>query len=138
MGPLLKYRAMLIFDSLSLIAFGIAFLVDPHGMTSQFGITLSGTDAVADVCAVYGGYELGIGVFLAYCAISQKSIKFGLIAGAMALTGFFLGRVTGIVIDGHPASPTYKLLFIDTLGMVLNLTSLYFYMRLIKLKPELA
>lgn len=108
---------------------GFAFLLSPRGMTATFGITLAGTDAVADVCAVYGGYELGIGLFFAYCARSADTLKSGLVCGALALTGFALGRITGIVSDGHPATPTFRLLALDCVGMILNVGFLAMYLR---------
>jgi hypothetical protein len=127
-----RYRVVLILDALALLYFGLAFMISPHGMTATFGITLAGTDAVADVCAVYGGYELGIGAFLAYCAMSVDRLRLGLICGSFALSGFFLGRVVGIVSDGHPTTPTFQLLSIDLLGMVLNTGALLMYLRAVK------
>jgi hypothetical protein len=129
MIPLLRYRILLAVNSLAFIAFGVSFLVSPHSMTGQFGITLAGTDAVADVCAVYGGFELAVGLFFAWCASSAHTVKPGLIAAALCLSGFFLGRVTGIVSEGHPTEPTFKLLAIDFLGMSLNVSFLIMYLR---------
>ncbi len=124
-----KYQVVLFLDALALISFGVAFFVSPHGMTGTFGITLSGTDAVADVCAVYGGLELGLGVFLLWCAWKSQAIKPGLVAGTLCLCGFFLGRLVGIATEGHPSGATYQLLSLDALGAFLNTGFLVHYLR---------
>jgi drug/metabolite transporter superfamily protein YnfA len=125
----LKYQLILALNTLSLIGFGIAFFVNPHSMTGQFGITLNGTDAIADVYAVYGGFEIGIGLFLAWCAWKSRALKEGLVAATFCLCGFFVGRLIGVISQGHPTESTYKLLATDALGAILNPAFLIMYLR---------
>ena len=129
MGSLLKYRVVLILNTLSLLYFGIAFMVDPHGMTGQFGITLAGTDAIADVSAVYGGFEIGMGLFLVWAVANPSYLKAGLVAATFCLCGFMAGRIIGIVHGGHPTEATFKLLSLDVAGALLDTVFLVLYLR---------
>ena len=129
MGSLTKYRVVLILNTLSLLYFGIAFMVDPHGMTGQFGITLAGTDAIADVSAVYGGFEIGMGLFLVWAAMNPPYLKAGLVAATFSLVGFMSGRIIGIVHGGAPTEATFRLLSLDVVGALLNVVFLVLYLR---------
>lgn len=129
MDRLLKYRIVLTLTALSLLGFGIAFLVSPRAMTGDFGITLAGTDAVADVCAVYGGFEIGMGLFLLWTVRNTAWLKAGLVAATLSLCGFMCGRIFGIVSEGHPTGATYRLLTIDIAGALLNTVFLLLFLR---------
>lgn len=132
----LKYQVILALNTLSLVGFGVAFFIDPHAMTGQFGITLSGTDAIADVYAVYGGFEVGMGLFLVWCAWKARALEAGLVAASLCLCGFFVGRLMGVVSQGHPTASTYKLLATDALGALLNPAFLMLYLREKRATPQ--
>ena len=136
MNPLLKYRVVLVLNVLSLLGFGVAFLVAPRAMTGDFGITLSGTDAVADVCAVYGGFEIGLGLFLLWTVRNTAWLKAGLVAATLSLCGFMLGRIFGIVSEGHPTIATFRLLAVDVAGALLNSLFLLLFVRAEKRAAE--
>jgi Domain of unknown function (DUF4345) len=129
MNSLLKYRIVLVLNVLSLLGFGIAFLVSPRAMTGDFGITLNGTDAVADVTAVYGGFEIGMGLFLLWTVKNTAWLKAGLMAATLSLGGFMLGRIFGIVSEGQPTSATFRLLAVDIAGALLNSVFLFLFLR---------
>lgn len=129
MNQLLKYRIVLTLTALSLLGFGVAFLISPRGMTGDFGIALSGTDAVADVCAVYGGFEIGMGLFLLWTVRNTAWLKAGLVAATLSLCGFMCGRIFGIVSEGHPTSATFRLLAVDIAGALLNSVFLFLFLR---------
>ncbi|MEO8526450.1 MAG: DUF4345 family protein [Caldimonas sp.] len=129
MKPSLKYRIVLTLNALSLLGFGIAFLVSPRAMTGDFGITLNGTDAVADVCAVYGGFEIGLALFLLWTVRNTAWLKAGLMAATLSLCGFMCGRIFGIVSEGHPTSATFRLLAVDVAGALLNSVFLFLFLR---------
>jgi Domain of unknown function (DUF4345) len=129
MNRLLKYRIVLTLTALSLLGFGIAFLVAPRAMTGDFGITLGGTDAIADVCAVYGGFEIGMGLFLLWTVKNTAWLKAGLVAATLSLCGFMCGRIFGIVSEGHPTGATFRLLTVDIAGALLNTVFLLLFLR---------
>lgn len=106
--------------SLAFIAFGIQWLAAPQTMAQPLGIVLTNADATSDARAVYGGLEIGIGLFLAYCALSAATRRTGLVAGMLALFGLGLARLAGIVVAPEAVSGgTHQLLAMDLGGAVL-------------------
>ncbi len=102
------------------MGFGVKWLLDPAAMAGPLGIVLTNGDATSDARAVYGGMELGLGLFLAYSAMSPARRTQGLAAAAMTLSGLGLSRFIGILLahDGVGAG-TYQLLATDVLGTAL-------------------
>ncbi len=80
--------------------FGLACLVAPSGMIAVTGIDLTSGQSTAEVRAMYGGAELGFGAFLLYASRSASLVRPALLALAMVMAGFALGRVSGVMIDG--------------------------------------
>ena len=91
-------RILVMLGGLIFLGFGAWFLIQPE-MVEGIGITLEGPTARADVRAVYGGFELGIGLLLVLCASRVAWHRVGLVAGACAAGGFFVGRLVGIALE---------------------------------------
>ena len=106
--------------ALAFAAFGIQWLIQPRVMAEPLGIALANADATSDARAVYGGLEIGIGVFLAYCALATNRRSIGLVAAMLALFGLGLARLAGILVAPEPVGGgTYQLLAMDLGGAVL-------------------
>ena len=111
---------MLWLGALAFAAFGVQWLMNPTAMAVPLGITLTNGDATSDARAVYGGMELGLGVFLAYSALAATRRTQGLAAAALTLAGLGLSRLTGILLVGSAvAAGTWQLLGTDVVGTVL-------------------
>ena len=65
-------RAVVILAVLTYGGFGAAFLLAPALMAAVVDITLPTPSAVADFRATYGGFELGMSAFLAWCAAARE------------------------------------------------------------------
>jgi hypothetical protein len=106
--------------ALGFAVFGIQWLTDPAAMAQPLGIVLTNGDATSDARAVYGGLEIGLGLFLAYSAWSPARRTQGLAAGALALGGLGLARIAGVLVApngvGHA---THLLLITDITGITL-------------------
>jgi hypothetical protein len=110
--------------------FGVKWLMDPAGMAGPLGIVLSNADALTDAQAVYGGLELGLGLYLAWCALRQPLRFGGLLAATLALAGLGLSRLAGIVAVAGPIShATTQLLATDLVGIAVNAIALVLYAR---------
>jgi hypothetical protein len=59
-------RIILILDALVFAVFGVLTLFWPVAMMSTLGITFAEPAGVTDIRATYGGYELGMAMFLAW------------------------------------------------------------------------
>ena len=96
------------------------WLINPTGMATPLGITLNNGDATSDARAVYGGMELGLAAFLAYCAAAKSRRTVGLVAAVCSLLGLGCSRLAGILlVDGAVTSGTWQLLGTDFGGATL-------------------
>lgn len=100
--------------------FGVKWLVDPTGMATPLGITLNNGDATSDARAVYGGMELGLAAFLAFCATARSRRTLGLVAAVFSLLGLGCSRLIGILlVDSAVTGGTWQLLGTDFGGATL-------------------
>ena len=113
-------RIVLALSSLAFAVFGVLYCLNPVGMASKVGISLGGGGAIIDVQGMYGGLEIGLGCFLALCAMRIDRVRIGLLAGAFALGGIALSRTLAIARFGMPDSSVAMLLGLDYLGAILN------------------
>ena len=91
-------RAYLAFLALVFLGLGVWFLLDP-GAGALVGLTPSEGTGRAELRAMYGGLDLGIGAFLAWGAIRASWARPALALGALALLGLACGRAVGIALD---------------------------------------
>jgi hypothetical protein len=84
---------------LGFVAFGVAYLVDPHGMMELVGLQLTTATAAADVRAIYGGLQLAVGVFLLACARRDDWMLPGLLATSYVFSFVAGARIVGIARD---------------------------------------
>jgi uncharacterized protein DUF4345 len=99
-------RALLGLGALLYLGLGVWFLIWPEGL-SAVGLSADTPAARTELRATYGGLELGLFAFLAWCAVGgRERIRVGLVALALSTLGFALGRVTGLVLD-RPSEPIF-------------------------------
>lgn len=82
------------------VAFGVACLVAPAGMLAMVGIELTSAQSAAEIRAMYGGAQIGFGGFLLLGARRARLARPALLALALVMGGFALGRLLGIALDG--------------------------------------
>jgi len=96
-------RAFLGIVGLVFVAFGAWAFVDPVAVAGLTEVSLPTPTALADGRAVYGGLTLGLGVFFVLCT-RPALVPGGLWAVVLTVGGAFLGRLTGVAIDGAGSS----------------------------------
>jgi len=97
------YRIAQFFLALMGLAFcktGIASLLDPQAVMDNVGILLTNTSAQSSMRAVYGGMHLVFGLFCIYGIFGNTQSSLLLVV--LYTTGFTVGRVSGILVDGMP------------------------------------
>lgn len=97
---------------------GFSFLFSPIRMGETILLSVSSAAAATELRAIYGGLELGFGVFLLYCGSHAGTLLSGLVAMTMVTGGILLGRVTGIFLDGSPAKVTLVSMIVELFGTV--------------------
>ncbi len=106
------------------IGFGTAFLFAPATMSTWVGFTVNTPTGMADVRATYGGCELGVGLFLAFCLVRRTWIDAALMLQVLTLAGFATGRVLGIASDGPQQAITYVAFAMEAGGVAIALVAL--------------
>ena len=109
--------------ALGFAGIGLAFLVAP-GLLGLVELAPTTPSARSDVRAVYGGIELGVGVFLALCARRPAWVRPGLTVQALTLGGAALARVASLAADGLPRPLVLGLASLELLGAVLTTVAL--------------
>lgn len=79
---------------------GIETLTNPHVVLAQVGIVLDNASALTSMRAVYGGMHLAFGLFCMYGIL--KNPEAPLVLVILYATGFVVGRLSGILVDGKP------------------------------------
>ena len=92
-------QLLILLAALIFAGFGIWFLIRP-GALAGIGIEVTSPSARIDIRATYGGFELGVAAFLFWCAAREDWHRVGLIAAALIIAGFGVGRLVGILIEG--------------------------------------
>lgn len=65
-------RSFLIFVALVFIGYGLACIADPVLPARLAGLTISNGDAYAEMSAMYGGLQSGVGLFCLLAAFQRK------------------------------------------------------------------
>jgi len=113
-------RILVVVVAVVYIALGAWAVADVRGVASLLGITPAGPGSELELRAMYGGLEIGLGVFLLWCASNKTTLRTGLLCVAATVGGLGLTRLTGIVMD--PSQPSLQLLLataeLATTGLV--------------------
>jgi hypothetical protein len=109
---------------------GLEALFTPHTVLANVGITLDNTSALSSMRAVYGGLHLAFGIFCLWGLF--KKVSAPLILIALYTTGFVIGRVTSIIMDGIPNEFVITWLFTELFSLIVSVTLLYFANRNVK------
>jgi len=86
--------------ALGFLAFGLWLFADPVGALSKVGIASTSATGTIELRAFYGGMELGLGLFLGWCALRPEWQSAGLWLVLLANGGAGLARLLGILLAG--------------------------------------
>ena len=81
--------------------FGVFYLVSPATLTVSAGIS-SDASGLTDVRATYGGFQIGIAMFLAWC--TRAHVSLALLLTTFVIGAVLLSRVVGLLMDGSLTS----------------------------------
>lgn len=120
-------KAELVIAAVVFLTFGFGFLIAPVQWASIVDIVIPTPTARTDFRATYGGFEIGMGLFLGACAFRPEWLRPGLVALALVAAGFGAGRLAGILVEGS-AGPL--MLGFVILEWSIALVTLYVFWRL--------
>lgn len=119
-------RIALILSIVGFAAFGVPALLWPAEVVSFVGIELPTPAARSDVRAVYGGMQLGLAAFLAYCAAKPERTALGLAATTTCIVGLATARGLGAIVDGEVAPITLVYLSVEAGSAAIAAAALWF------------
>ncbi|MDA0745702.1 MAG: DUF4345 domain-containing protein [bacterium] len=97
---------------------GVAFLVWPVELAGEIGIRLESPLAAVDVRALYGGLDLGIGLFLGYAALHRSLLRAGALLQVAVFGGLVAGRTLGMAVEGAAGTVAWVLMAIEGAGFL--------------------
>jgi hypothetical protein len=95
-------RAYLYFVAAMGIFFGFWYLFAPAGLTDPTGFGPLAPNALTDVRATYGGFQIGLGLFTFWAAADPARVRTGLLLQALTIGAIGSCRLVGFAIDGAP------------------------------------
>jgi hypothetical protein len=84
------------------IVFGLIYLLVPEWMTEPTGFPALPPNALTDVRATYGGFQLGAGAFVLWAAAEASRVRLALVLQVLTIGAIAVSRAIGISIDGSP------------------------------------
>ena len=82
------------------VFFGLVYLFAPALMTLQAGFGELPAAGLTDVRATYGGFQIGVGVFLFWAAQDASRVRGALLLMALSIGAIGLSRAIGLTVDG--------------------------------------
>jgi len=117
----------LLIAALVFIVIGAGFVVFPAQLAALTDIVLPTAMARTDLRATYGGFNVGIGLFIGCCALRPAWLRPGVLGVALAAVGYGGGRLLGMVVEGT-ASPL--MLFFLVLEIVIASVAFHVFRRM--------
>jgi hypothetical protein len=98
------------------IGYGLACLVSPSIVADTTGLLLPTGTATAEVRAMYGGLQIGVGL-LALVALLREALRAPvLLCLGVMLFGLASGRLVGLVVDSDAGTYNYAAFLFESLS----------------------
>lgn len=119
-------KTILGFSSLVFIAYGLVSLISPAVPAGFAGLVMSNGDAFAEIGAMYGGLQTGVGLFCLLALIRAEYFRAGLILlvigiGALAIARLLSALLTTDLLTVYTwGALVYELLTVALAGIALR------------------
>ena len=100
-------KILLALAALEIFGVGLVYLIAPQVMAASNGMELRTINDWHAMRAAYGGVFVAFGALFGAGAFSTAFRRPALIAAAVFMGGFALGRIASILVDGAPAPAFY-------------------------------
>lgn len=91
-------RSILWLSALVFIAYGLVSLMSPAIPAGYAGLVMSNGDAVAEIGAMYGGLQTGVGIFCLVAVIRLEYYRAGLLLLVTAIGALAMARLISLLI----------------------------------------
>lgn len=103
------------------LALGIWCAVSPHRTSQSVGILPQGQQGMAEFIAVYGGLEVGLGIFLLCGALKASLIVPGFLLLFLIYAGLSTFRLFSILTHGGDLQNGWNFFYFETLMFLLGI-----------------
>lgn len=92
-----REKLFLYFVSAFYLLFALAYIIFPAALTEPMGLT-AGPSGLIEIRAVYGGFQLGLAIFLFWSTWQEERIYPGLLITVLTTGGIALVRLVSMLI----------------------------------------
>lgn len=108
-GKLILWVSALVFTG-----YGMVSLVAPSVPAGYAGLVISNGNAFAEIAAMYGGLQTGIGIFCLLAVSKTEFYRAGLVILVLGIGAIALGRLIGFLVTAEPVTMyTYGAFFYE-------------------------
>jgi hypothetical protein len=97
-------KTVLGISALVFVAYGLVSLASPATPAGLAGLTMSNGDAFAEISAMYGGLQTGMGLFCLLALLNADYYRAGLALLGIAIGALALARLIGFLLVTDPVS----------------------------------
>ena len=101
---MMKGKFILWTSALVLVGYGLVGLVSPNIPVGFAGLEISTGDAFAEVGAMYGGLQTGLGLFCTLAALRSEYYQAGLMLLVLAIGSLALARLISLLVSIDPVT----------------------------------
>lgn len=118
-------KAILGISSFIFIGYGVISLFSPAIPAGYAGLSLNNGDAFAEIGAMYGGLQTGLGLFCGVALLRPKYYRSGLVLLVLAIGPLALARLISLLVAPDPVTAyTYGALGYELVTAALALAAL--------------
>jgi len=117
-------RIVLAFDGVAYLALGLWLLADPTGGLAGVQVAPLSPVGETELRAMYGGLEIGLGLFGLHAARHVALSVSALWANVYVLAGLATARGAGVLLGGGDAPVMRALLAFELLSLAINVWAL--------------
>ena len=104
-------RILLVAVGLAFTPYGVLCLISPQSVANYTGMTLPNPSALTEVAGMYGGLQIGLGLFFFFLASRKNTVPTGLTILMVLLGSLALGRAYGLFAYGFSTYNFMALIF---------------------------
>lgn len=97
-------KSILWVSAIVFITYGAVSLIAPEIPAGFAGLVISNGNAYAEIAAMYGGLQTGVGLFCLMAALRADLYKAGLALLATAIGALAIARLIGVVATAEPVT----------------------------------
>lgn len=98
-------KIYLLIVGVGVFVFGVLYLFTPDVFTDGTGFGTLKPEAVTDVRATYGGFQLGVGLYLIWAARDRTRYRSAILLVGLLFSFIAGSRAYGLIVDGEPTAP---------------------------------